>query len=161
MSKANKNILINLLIFALVFFNAAQAIAAKPKPGKKKEKTKKVQKKKQREIKYTGFEAKNDPFTPPTKIAKLLERPDRLPGAVKVLPVKIPKVELQGIIGSKGMPQVIISGSVMKTGDYIEDFQIKEITKNGVILFLKGEEYLIKMQSYQNNKTKKTKRRKK
>ena len=168
MNKSKKNILINLLILAFVFFNSTQAIAAKPKAGNKKGKTENVDKKieqvakkRTREIKYTGFEAKNDPFEPPAKIAKLLERPDKLPGTVKELPIKTPSVILQGIIGSKEMPQAIISGSVMKVGDYIEDFQIKEISKNGVILFFKGEEYLIKMQSSQNKESKKTGRTKK
>ena len=117
-----------------------------------------VKKKERTEIKYTGFEAKRNPFAPPQVVAKMLLKPDKIDGFAKIESVKIPKIDLQGIIWSKTMPQVIINGSVMKAGDYIQEFQIKEVTRKGIILFHKGKEYLMKMQSYER-KTKKKKRK--
>ena len=88
----------------------------------------------------------------------MLAKPEVILDLERIKPVEIPNVELQGIIGSKHMPQAIISGSIMKVGDYIEDFQIQGISKDGVVLFLKGKEYLLKMQSYQIPKRGKRKR---
>ena len=91
----------------------------------------------------------------------MLSKPGALEGFEKIESVKIPKIDVQGIIWSKTMPQVIINGDVMKAGDYIEEFQIKEVTQKGIILFYKGKEYLMKMQDYKNmqQKTKKKRQR--
>ncbi len=165
--KFYKNLFISLLIIAAMFVNITAVFAAKPKRGKQSakkaadaQKKKKAAKRVRTEIKYTGFEAKRNPFAPPKKVAKMLAKPDKIEGFEKIETVKIPKIDVQGIIWSKIMPQVIINGSVMKTGDYIQEFQIKEITRKGIILFHKGKEYLMKMEQYQN-KTKKTRKRRK
>ncbi len=167
--KSYKNLFISLLIIAAVFVNISSAFAAKSKKHKGKQSAKKaadtVQKKKKArklrtEIKYTGFEAKRNPFAPPEKVAKMLAKPDEINGAEKIETVKLPKVDVQGIVWSKTMPQVIVNETVMKVGDYIQEFQIKEITRNGIILFHKGKEYLMKIQKH-NNKKKKTRKRRK
>jgi len=157
MKIAKKSLFIAHLVLAVLFFCTCCTFAAKsdPKAAKAAKDTKAAQKKKivkrsRKDIKYTGFEAKTDPFMPPAQVAKLLEKPEKMIGFELEKPVELPNIELQGIIGSKKMPQAIISGSVMKVGDYIEDFQIKEISKNGVLLFLKGKEYMIKMQDFQS-----------
>lgn len=152
----NKNLFSLLVILAVVLLFNPHVFAAKPKPKAKGATEKKIEKKiikrAKREIKYTGFEAKTDPFMPPEKVAKMLEKPEKMIGFEEEKPVQLPNIELQGIIGSKAMPQAIISGSVMKVGDYIEDFQIQEINQNGVILFLKGKEYMIRMQDFQSRR---------
>ena len=164
-----KNLIISFLVITTVFSNSAVLLAAKPKKQKGKKsakkaeeaaKKKKASKRLRSEIKYTGFEAKRNPFAPPKKVAKMLSKPDELDGFEKIETVKIPKIDVQGIIWSKTLPQVIVNGAVMKAGDYIEEFEIKEVTRRGIILFHKGKEYLMKMQNYQNKK-KKTKRRRK
>lgn len=119
--------------------------------------TKKPRYKSRSEIKYIGFDAKRDPFCPPLDVAKMLEKPEKIPGAEAVSKdVKLPKVDLQGIIWSKRVPQVIINGAVMKVGEFIEEFEIKEIRQTGIILFYKGNDYFIKMLGYtRTNKPKK------
>ncbi|MCK4993657.1 MAG: hypothetical protein KAS13_01250 [Candidatus Omnitrophica bacterium] len=167
--KSYKNLVISLLIIISLFANASAVLAAKPKKqkGKKNDEKVKVAEKKaetvkeaRTEIKYTGFEAKRNPFAPPKEVAKMIAEPYTIDGLKKIEIVKMPKVEVQGIIWSKSMPQVIINGDVMKVGDYIQDFQIKEVTRKGIILFHKGEEYLMKIQSYQQNKKKPKNKRK-
>lgn len=164
--KTYKNLFISLMLILALFANSSLVLAAKPKKqrGKKSaKKAKNADKKEKRartEIKYTGFEAKRNPFAPPKEVAKMLVRPDKIDGFEKIESVKIPKIDVQGIIWSKTMPQVIINGDVMKAGDYIEEFQIKEVTRKGIILFHKGKEYLMKMQSYQRKGKKIKKKRK-
>ncbi len=161
-----KNIFISLLVIAAMFANTSVVFAAKPKKQKGKKKAaaavqkKKAAKKVRTEIKYIGFEAKRNPFALPKKVAKMLAEPQDIDGFERIKTVNLPRVDLQGIIWSKTMPQAIINESVMKAGDYIQEFQIKGITKNGIILFYKGKDYLINMQKYQN-KTKKTKKKRK
>ncbi len=105
------------------------------------------------EIKYTGFNAGRDPFSPPAAVVKMLEKPDQIPGAETVAKdIKLPKIDLQGIIWSKRTPQVIINGSVMKVGEFIEEFEIKEIRRAGIILFYKGNDYFVKMLGYVRKK---------
>ena len=168
--KSYKNLFICWLIIAAMFVDTTTVFAAKPKikeskKGAKKEavaEVKKVVEKKERtEIKYTGVEAKRNPFAPPKVVAKMLQSSDKIEGFAKIEEVKMPKIEVQGIIWSKAMPQVIINGEVMKAGDYIQEFQIKEVTKKGIILFHKGKEYLMQMQSSKQNPQKKKKIRSK
>ena len=100
------------------------------------------------EVKYSGFAAKRDPFGLPKEMVRLLEKPETLKG-VDILKQQVdaPSVDIQGIIWSKRRPQVIIDGSVMKVGDYVENFEIKEITRNSVILFFKGKTFPISVKS--------------
>ena len=123
-------------------------------------KVKKPRYKSRSEIKYTGFNAKRNPFYPPAAVAEMLKKPDQIPGAELVAKdVKLPKVDLQGIIWSKRTPQVIVNDSVMKVGEFIEEFEIKEIRRTGIILFYKGNDYFIKMLGYiKKNKPKRKKR---
>jgi hypothetical protein len=129
---------------------AADKQAAEAKTEKRKSRS---------EIKYTGFDSKRDPFTPPAVIAKILEKPDKMLGA-ELAPkdIKLPKVDLQGIIWSKKFPQVIINGAVMKVGDFIQEFEIKEIRQTSIVIFLKGNDYIIKMTGYAPAKSKNKKR---
>ncbi|MBU1087829.1 MAG: general secretion pathway protein GspB [Candidatus Omnitrophica bacterium] len=118
---------------------------------------KKIKYKSRSEIKYTGFDAKRDPFCPPAAVGKLLEKPEKLLGFEPLAKdVVLPKIDLQGIIWSKRVPQVIINGGVMNVGDFIEAFEIKEIQRTGIVLFYKGNDYFIKMLGYvRPNKQKK------
>lgn len=109
------------------------------------------------EIKYTGFDSKRDPFSPPEMVVKLLEKPDNLLGEA-AKNIKLPKIELQGIIWSKNTPQVIVNGGVMKVGEFIEEFEIKEIQRTGIVLFYKGNDYFVKMVAYTPKNVKKKKR---
>ena len=95
-------------------------------------------------VKYTGSAAKRDPFGLPQEVMKLLEKPESLNGvAIVQKQIEAPSVNIQGIIWSKRRPQVIIDGSVMKVGDFIKEFEIKEITRKSVILFFKGKTFSI------------------
>jgi len=129
-----------------VWITAAFAADPKVKPSSG------TQAREKKEIKYTGFEAKRDPFAVPVDLAKLLERPEKIPGFEEEKPVKMPTIDLQGIIWARGNPQVIVNDSVMQAGDYIGEFEIKEITRNGFILFHKGSEYKINMQGHHNRR---------
>ena len=156
--KSYKNLFISLVIILAFFADTSLALAAKTAEKEeaaveKEEALKRVR----TEIKYTGFESKRNPFAPPKEVASMLSKPDKIDGFEKIESVNMPAIDLQGIIWSKSMPQVIINGSVMKAGDYIAEFQIKEVIQRGIILFHKGKEYLIKMQDYEKNQ-KKTKR---
>ncbi len=166
--KSFKNLFISLLIALAMLANANVVLAAKTKSKKGKnsdnkkvavEKKEGVVKKAITEIKYTGFEAKRNPFAPPKVVSKMLEKTETIDGFERIESVKVPKIDVQGIIWSKFRPQVIINGDVMSQGDYIQEFQIKEVTKNGIILFYKGKDYLMKMQNYQNKKKKIKKKR--
>ena len=158
------NFILNLFIIILLAGEFSVVIAQKtaeknkePVPAKTEEKSR--TEKSRTEIRYTGFDAKRDPFVPPIQITQMLEKPDKIPGAeVLAKDVKLPAIDLQGIIWAKTVPQVIINGSVMKAGDFIEDFQIKEIRKTGIILFFKGNDYFVKMMTYSNQKSLKGKR---
>ncbi|MBI4845352.1 MAG: hypothetical protein HY810_02580 [Candidatus Omnitrophica bacterium] len=168
------------VIIALILSSMGQAFAgkkaeksesAKPKKSesakpKKSEsaKEKKIEADKEidiskviKEVKYTGFD-KRDPFAVNKQLAKMLKTPEILPGQ-KETPVKMPAVDVQGVIWSKRMPQVIINDAVMKAGDFIGEFEIKEVTRNGIILFHKGVEYKLGIQnSEENSKSKKKKK---
>ncbi|MCG2712780.1 MAG: general secretion pathway protein GspB [Candidatus Omnitrophica bacterium] len=166
--KAYKNIIILLLIIAAIFVSSPSVFAAKPKKQKGKQGAKKTEaadqkekaaKKVRTEIKYVGFEAKRNPFAPPKEVAMLIATSNKTDVLEKIESIKIPKIDIQGIIWSRSMPQVIVNGTVMKVGDYISEFQIKEVNRNAIILFYKGKDYLMKMQQSQN-KTKKQKRKK-
>jgi hypothetical protein len=115
----------------------------------------KIKERNRKEIKYTGYDAKRDPFAAPEKIAKMIEKPATVGDSG--LKVQLPRMELQGIIWAKNMPQVIINGAVMKVGDFIEEFEIKEITRTGIILFFKGRDYSVTMQSQNLPKKRKSK----
>ena len=147
------------ILLSLIFFCAINA-DAKNQQEDSNEKDKVKKSSKREEIKYTGFNAKIEPFVPPKNVLKMLEKPDKLLGADIIKEEKLPEVDLQGIIWAKGMPQAIINSNVMKVGEYIDEFEIKEIRRNGILLFLKGNEYFIKMMGYQSETKKKTKKRK-
>lgn len=143
-----RRILIFILAVLIVCSCEGSSFAAPAKKGKKKKpETKK-------EIKYTGFSAKRDPFSLPTKIVKLLEHPEKIAEAELGADITLPKVDIQGIIWSKRFPQVIINGSVMSPGDFLEEFEIKEIRRNGIILFFKGNDYFFKVPGYTSPKKK-------
>ena len=149
--------IIILLIFGLIF-DTSLVFAAKSKQKKDEIVKKKPVKRKRHEIKYTGITQKRNPFSPPKEIVKMMEMAEEDTGFAKIESVKMPKVEVQGIIWSKTMPQVIVNGAVMNTGEYIQDFQIKEITRKGIVLFYKGKDYLLRMQNNAKIKKKKRKR---
>ncbi|MBU1043006.1 MAG: general secretion pathway protein GspB [Candidatus Omnitrophica bacterium] len=112
------------------------------------------------EIKYSGFDSKRDPFCPPSEVSKMLEKPDQLAGFEPLANVSVPKIDLQGIIFSKKVPQVIINGGVMNVGEFIDEFEIKEIQRTGIILFYKGDNYFIKMLGYERPKNQKNQKKK-
>ena len=98
--------------------------------------------------KYTGMDAKRDPFQLPVTLAKALERPEQLkPGEKIESGEALPKAVIQGIIWNPQMPQIIVNNAVLRVGDFIEKFEIKEIKKNSMVLFFKGREYEIRMQN--------------
>jgi hypothetical protein len=137
---------------------AAKAGKATPEAASIVDKAKKdtFAERSRKDIKYTGFEAKRNPFTLPDKLARVLEKPGTLPGEEKEKTIKLPPIDIQGIIWAKNMPQAIVNNAVMKAGDYIGEFEIKEITRTGLILFYKGREFDIKMQNAPKQKKKKT-----
>jgi hypothetical protein len=150
-----RNIL-KVILCLLIIFNVTGeyffAFAQEDESTVKKVKTSKRKKRDRNDIRYTGFDAKKDPFSPPAKVVQMLETPEKIPGAeIVAKDIKLPKIDLQGIIWSKRSPQVIVNNGVMKVGDYIEDFQIKEIRRSGIILFFKGNDYFIKAQGYKPN----------
>ncbi|MCM8812877.1 MAG: general secretion pathway protein GspB [Candidatus Omnitrophica bacterium] len=104
------------------------------------------------ELVYTGQESKRDPFGVPAIIEDIFKKPDQVKG-LKLDVVKLPNVKIEGLILSKTMPQAIIDGAVKKVGDFIEDFEIKEITEQGIILFLKGREYTLRPSSDSSSAT--------
>ncbi len=98
------------------------------------------------DIRYIGFQAKKDPFGLPAKVVQLLVRQEELAPVEEK--INAPRVDLQGIIWSKTRPQAIVNNNVKKVGDMIGKFEIKEITKNGIILFRKGRSFSINVQTY-------------
>ncbi|MFH1459827.1 MAG: general secretion pathway protein GspB [Candidatus Omnitrophota bacterium] len=98
-------------------------------------------------VKYTGAEAKRDPFMLSQELERLIKLPPKqlIPKDVQII---LPKIELQGIVYKKGRPQAILNGCVINVGEYIEEFEVREITRNGIVLFYKGKEFEIKMQGY-------------
>ncbi|MBU4305423.1 MAG: hypothetical protein KJ893_07385 [Candidatus Omnitrophica bacterium] len=161
------------LLIILIFFCGnpiAEAAPAKKTSKSAKPPVKSVPKKKadtaalkesdivvKREVKYTGFDAKRDPFDIPPNLVKILKG-DKVDPNSREVDVKLPRVDIQGIIWNKRTPQVIANDAVMNVGDFIGEFEIKEIIRDGMILFFKGREYTIKMQHAPGKKGVKKKR---
>ncbi len=141
------NVLAKFLIISVFIGGLAFPVQAAPKtPVRKVPAAKKTPKStlptgKDR-FRYTGYEAKRNPFLPPKKLVKMIERANQPITHEK--PKKLPKIDFQGLIWSPRMPQVIINGKVMKVGDYIGEWEIKEIDQDGIVLFLKGKRYKLK-----------------
>jgi len=53
-------------------------------------------------------------------------------------------LDLSGIFWEDDEPMLIINGQVLKTGDVIAGFRVKEIRKDESVLFKNGQEYTIK-----------------
>lgn len=139
-----RKVLILLLVLVIVFETTPSVFARKKKE--------KPQKKEKKEIKYIGLDAKRNPFIVPKVVIKILNRPQDIALTKEDKAVKLPKVDLQGIVWAKGMPQAIVNDRVIKIGDYIGDFEVKEITREGIKLFLKGKDYFVTMQSYKGKR---------
>ena len=148
-----KNFFLKILIICLLVSGlAVPAFAAKKAPPKKAPPKKggapaPVEKEEdigKPELRYTGFEAKRDPFLPPEKLVKLVERA-KTP-IVQEKPKQLPKIDMQGLIWSPKMPQVIINEKVLGVGDFIGEWEIKEIDRDGIILFFKGQQYKLRPQ---------------
>ncbi len=134
-----KKIISSLMI---ILFAVSSANAAKAKKEKVAEPAKVKHEKAETKVSYTGFEAKREPFALP---ARLLVRVEKKKVEEKKDVKSVPKVELQGIIWSPKMPQVIVNQKVMRVGDRIEQYQISEITREGMVLFYENNEYTITM----------------
>ncbi|MBU0744540.1 MAG: hypothetical protein KKE11_04155 [Gammaproteobacteria bacterium] len=142
---SNKKLSFCLIFLILVLF-WAETIEAKEKIEQQVvNEAKKTTRKTAGKIEYIGHKTNRDPFGLPPELVKILEAAKSDPGA-KV--VQVPNVELQGIIWSASFPQVIINNSVMAVGDKIGDFEIQQITRNGIILFYKGQTIPIKIEGY-------------
>ncbi|RKY37627.1 MAG: hypothetical protein DRP78_00560 [Candidatus Omnitrophota bacterium] len=95
-----------------------------------------------KDLQYTGAAAKRDPFGLPLVLERHFFTPKNvIDKNKKEAEIKLPQIKLQGIIWNSKRAQAIVNGSVMKVGDYIDNFEIKEITKQNLILFFKGKEY--------------------
>ncbi|MBU2063638.1 MAG: general secretion pathway protein GspB [Candidatus Omnitrophica bacterium] len=134
-----KRLIIFLIFLAVFVYQAITAQAAKPKE-EKKDKSEEAKPGKKNE--YTGYKTNRDPFGLPDSLAKLLTQ-DEAKDIKAVSAVKVPSITLQGIISSRGMRQVIINNNVLKIGEYVGDFEIKDILQDRVILFYKGKEYTV------------------
>ncbi|MCP4649321.1 MAG: general secretion pathway protein GspB [PVC group bacterium] len=135
-----------ILLTVIFIFSLAASIDAAPKKSKKKSKketSKNIGKKQHGAIKYTGFEAKRDPFGVPAIIEKMLLKPDIAIGAGQEEVIKLPSIFVQGIIWSKRRPQAIVDNNVLKVGDYIKEFEIKEIKRKSIELFYKGKTFSV------------------
>ena len=96
------------------------------------------------EIAYTGYKAKRDPFNIPAILINLTKKPHEVG---RVQQRALPEVNIQGVIWSKRLPQVIINDKVMRVGDRIKEFEIREITKKGIVLFYKGKYFPIEIRN--------------
>lgn len=139
-----------LLAFLILFFSMSLFKGVNFALETKKEEPQaieKIFKKGVTKIEYVGHQTKRDPFGLPEDLAQYLAKPK-----VKIEDrIALPIVNLQGIIWSEKMPQVIINKQVMKVGDKIDQFEIREINKKGIILFYKEMTIPIEMPIYQRD----------
>ncbi|MFA5093444.1 MAG: general secretion pathway protein GspB [Candidatus Omnitrophota bacterium] len=49
------------------------------------------------------------------------------------------KFKVQGLIWGSKLPQTIINGTVLRIGDFIEEAEVLEIDKKGVVLSISGQ----------------------
>jgi len=53
----------------------------------------------------------------------------------------LPSVTIQGIVWGSALPQAIINNKVVKVGDTVEQMQILEISKNGIIVLYGNQKH--------------------
>ena len=61
-------------------------------------------------------------------------------------------LKLSGTIVDSGRPIAIINGKFLRTGQWIDGFQVAKITKNGVLLRSESQKLLLKVLSNAENK---------
>ena len=87
------------------------------------------------EIRYTG-ERYRDPTVSPLAVAV---QPAQEEG-----PVRLPPLEVQGIILGKQEPRAIVNQRIVKKGDLVEGAEILAITQKGIRIFFKGKSGFLK-----------------
>jgi hypothetical protein len=60
---------------------------------------------------------------------------------VEALP--LPTITIEGIVWNSPMPQAIVNRKVVRIGDYIDDFEIVDISRDGITIDYNGEQVLI------------------
>ncbi|MFH2138293.1 MAG: general secretion pathway protein GspB [Candidatus Omnitrophota bacterium] len=142
-----------LITALLILAIASPCFAAREKRKKEPEIEKNDESVDGKGIKYTGMKDKRDPFAVPGTVEKMLLRSDEVSAqAEEQKEIKIPAIKVQGIIWSKSHPQAIVDNRVLKVGEFIKDFEIKEITRNGIILFYKGKTFSVPVMGYEKKK---------
>ena len=57
--------------------------------------------------------------------------------------IVLPTLAVSGVVWGSPTPQVIINGKILKEGDIIEEAEILEIEKDGIILLYEGREFSV------------------
>ena len=82
------------------------------------------------------------PESPPKQEA-IIPQPSLQRQAVKEEPLKPPVVKISGVIWNSARPQAIINDQIVKVGDYIEEWTIEKIDKDGIEISARGSKILI------------------
>lgn len=142
----NKNLFLIIIGLMSILLTEYVSFAQAPADKAVKKDTAKKEERRKEDIKFVGALSDRDPFSLPDVLMKIIS-------ASKLKPentVSLPSINIQGLILNKKMPQVIINGDVKKVGDKIENFEIQEITRNGVVLFYKGKTHTINIKKSSN-----------
>lgn len=57
--------------------------------------------------------------------------------------IVLPKLAISGVVWGSSSPQAIINGKILKKGDIIEEAEILEIGKQGVVVLYKGRQFTL------------------
>jgi len=94
------------------------------------------------EINYSSENLK-DPFKDYLPVKPVKKEPEkRLMGDVK-REIKLPGIDLQGVIWQGRIPQVIIDNNILTIGDKIKGAEIVEISREGATFLYKGVSFVV------------------
>ena len=95
-----------------------------------------------RELKYTARPLR-DPFESPFEMmaVPITEEETEEESAVRY---GLSHLKVQGMVWGTKMPQVIINGTVLRTGEVIQGAEILSIRKEGVYVLHEGSQYILR-----------------
>ncbi|MFH1201947.1 MAG: hypothetical protein V1674_03535 [Candidatus Omnitrophota bacterium] len=87
-----------------------------------------------------------DPFTSLLPKEKPIEQPTVIAPGTREEVIVAPKLNIQGLVWGAKFPQAIIENKVVKIGDKIDESEIVEIKKDGIVITYKGKLFTLQTQ---------------
>ncbi len=94
-------------------------------------------------VEFVGDNFRN-PFEVPSAVKEKIGEKQKVNISDKKAEVAIPTLTIKGIFWGTESPKAIINGKIVEKGDFVEEVEVLDITKEGVRLKFRTQEFTLK-----------------